>query len=72
MLLLLSQEKTKTKEFELFQEELKVRGAIRALEEEEIAEGEFFDILSGQKRNMKSARNTDDSELIPEDTVLQY
>lgn len=43
----LVQEKTQTREYELFQEELKIRNALRVLEEEQIAEGEFFDILSG-------------------------
>ncbi|WP_299114871.1 DUF1097 domain-containing protein [uncultured Winogradskyella sp.] len=40
-------EKTTTKEYELFQEELKIRKALRAIEEEEIEQGDFFDILSG-------------------------
>ena len=41
------QEKTETKEFELFQEELRIREAIRRIEEEFIEEREFYDILSG-------------------------
>lgn len=41
------QEKTETKEYELFQEELKIREAIRRIEEEFIEENEFYDILSG-------------------------
>lgn len=42
----LIQEKTQTKEFELFQEELKIRSALRSIEEESIEESEYYDILS--------------------------
>ncbi|WP_412559600.1 hypothetical protein [Winogradskyella sp. MIT101101] len=42
----LVQEKTETKEFELFQEELKIRSSLRTLEEETLEEGEYYDILS--------------------------
>ncbi|MDY2586494.1 hypothetical protein [Winogradskyella aquimaris] len=42
----LIQEKTETKEYELFQEELKIRSALRALEEETLETSEYYDILS--------------------------
>jgi len=42
----LSQEKTATKEFELFQEELKIRNALRYLEEKRYEEKDMYDILS--------------------------
>lgn len=42
----LIQEKTETKEYELFQEELKIRNALRALETSELEEREYYDILS--------------------------
>lgn len=42
----LIQEKTETKEFELFQEELRIRNALRLLEEEALEESEYYDILS--------------------------
>ncbi|GAB4153837.1 MAG: hypothetical protein Tsb0033_00920 [Winogradskyella sp.] len=42
----LIQEKTETKEYELFQEELKIRSALRILEEEALEESEYYDILS--------------------------
>ncbi|MFP4844575.1 hypothetical protein [Winogradskyella sp. PE311] len=42
----LIQEKTETKEFELFKEELKIRGALRLIEEEMVDEGQYYDILS--------------------------
>ncbi|MHA7844380.1 MAG: hypothetical protein ACX93I_13755 [Winogradskyella sp.] len=42
----LIQEKTQTKEYELFQEELKIRSALRTLEEEALEESEYYDILS--------------------------
>ncbi|WP_369999123.1 hypothetical protein [Winogradskyella sp.] len=41
-----AQEKTETKEFELFQEELKIRSQLRVLEEEAFEESEYYDILS--------------------------
>ena len=43
----LMQEKTKTKEFELFQEELTLREKANNLEEVLIEESEYFDLLSG-------------------------
>jgi hypothetical protein len=43
----LTQEKTVTREYDLFREELKLRDNIRALDEVLVAESEFFDILSG-------------------------
>ena len=43
----LIQEKTETKEFELFQEELRIRKSLRAIEEEMIEEREYYDMLSG-------------------------
>ncbi|WP_299521452.1 hypothetical protein [Winogradskyella sp.] len=42
----LVQAKTETKEFELFQEELKIRNSLRILEEEALEESEYYDILS--------------------------
>ncbi|MCB0398934.1 MAG: hypothetical protein KDD26_04790 [Winogradskyella sp.] len=42
----LIQEKTETKEFELFGEELRIREALRTLEEEALEESEYYDILS--------------------------
>lgn len=42
----LMQEKTQTKEFELFEEELKIRSSLRALEEQAREESEYYDILS--------------------------
>jgi hypothetical protein len=42
----LSQEKSTTKEFELFQEELKIRASLRLLEEERYDEQDYYDILS--------------------------
>jgi hypothetical protein len=52
----LIQEKTVTKEYELFQEELKIRNSLRILEENAIEESEFYDILAsfeevGSKEN---------------------
>lgn len=43
----LMQEKTKTREFELFQEELAIREKANNLEEVLIEESEYFDLLSG-------------------------
>lgn len=43
----LIQEKTETKEFELFQEELKIRNALRVLDEEALEGSDYYDILSG-------------------------
>lgn len=43
----ITQERTQTREYELFQEELQVRAAIRALDEKLIEESDFYDILSG-------------------------
>lgn len=40
-------ERTETREYDLFQEELKVRRAIRALDEELIKESVFYDIIAG-------------------------
>lgn len=45
-LLPLIQERTKTREYELFQEELKIGDKIRLLDNELIEESEFYDILS--------------------------
>ncbi|WP_422106665.1 hypothetical protein [Winogradskyella sp.] len=42
----LVQEKTETKEYEIFQEELKIRKSLRMLEEEALEESEYYDILS--------------------------
>lgn len=42
----LIQEKTKTREFELFQEELRIRRAIRIIDEQLLDENEYYDILS--------------------------
>ena len=42
----LAQEKTKTSEYELFQEELRIRGAIRTIDEQLLNENEYYDILS--------------------------
>lgn len=39
-------EKSKTREFELFQEELKIRNKIRELDETLILESEYYDVLS--------------------------
>ena len=41
-----TQERTKTREYELFQEELTIRQAIRGLDEKLIEESDFYDILS--------------------------
>ena len=41
------QEKTKTREYDLFQEELRIREKLRALDEALIEESDYFDILSG-------------------------
>ena len=46
-LLPITQERTLTREYELFQEELNVRGEIRNLDETLIEESDFYDILSG-------------------------
>ncbi len=43
----LMQEKTKTKEYELFQEELKIREKIRWIDNQLIEESDYYDILSG-------------------------
>ncbi|WP_411893966.1 hypothetical protein [Winogradskyella sp. A2] len=43
----ITQERSITREYELFQEELKVRSAIRSLDERLIEESDFYDILSG-------------------------
>jgi hypothetical protein len=43
----LIQEKTKTREYDLFQEELKIRDKLRLLDNELLEESEFYDILSG-------------------------
>jgi hypothetical protein len=40
------QERTKTREYDLFQEELKIREKIRSLDETLIEESDYFDILS--------------------------
>ncbi len=40
-------ERTETREYDLFQEELKVRRAIRTLDEELIEESVFYDIIAG-------------------------
>jgi hypothetical protein len=40
-------ERTETKEYELFQEEIKVRRAITALDQELIEESDFYDIVAG-------------------------
>ena len=42
----LVQEKTKTREYDLFQEELRIRRAIRTIDEELLDENEYYDILS--------------------------
>ena len=42
----MAQEKTKTSEYELFQEELMIRGAIRTIDEQLLNENEYYDILS--------------------------
>ncbi|WP_375235279.1 hypothetical protein [Winogradskyella sp.] len=41
-----SQEKTTTREYELLQEEMKIRNELRALDEKQITESDFYDILS--------------------------
>ncbi|GAB5565110.1 MAG: hypothetical protein Wins2KO_21730 [Winogradskyella sp.] len=41
------QDKSQTREFELFQEELKIRERIRLIEEQKIEENDYYDILSG-------------------------
>jgi hypothetical protein len=46
-LLPLTQEKSETKEYELFQEELKIRRDLRLLEGKIIEESQYYDILSG-------------------------
>ncbi|MBV7269151.1 hypothetical protein [Winogradskyella luteola] len=43
----LIQEKTQTREYDLFQEELKIRGKLRVLDEKLIVESDYYDILSG-------------------------
>ena len=43
----LQQERTPTREYELFQEELKVRQAIINLDRELIEESVYYDVLSG-------------------------
>mgnify|MGYP000721971445 CR=1 FL=1 len=43
----LAQEKTKTREYDLFQEELKIRDKLRLLDNTLIEESDFHDILSG-------------------------
>lgn len=43
----ITQERSITREYELFQEELKARSAIRSLDEKLIEESDFYDILSG-------------------------
>jgi len=45
-LLPLSQEKVETKEFELFQEEVKIRQALKNLEEIKIEEQDYYDIIA--------------------------
>ena len=42
----LVQEKTKTREYDLFQEELRIRRAIRTIDEELLDKNEYYDILS--------------------------
>ena len=42
----ITQERTKTREYELFKEEIEIRQAIRALDEKLIEESDFYDILS--------------------------
>ncbi|MDA8874179.1 hypothetical protein N9H78_00730 [Winogradskyella sp.] len=41
-----SQEKTNTREYELLQEEMKIRNKLNVLEEKQIIESDFYDILS--------------------------
>lgn len=60
----LMQEKTKTNEFELFKEELDIRKALRLLEEEEITEGVYFDILSGFEVVGTQESNIEDKYLL--------
>ena len=42
----LAQEKTQTKEYELLQEEIKIREQLKALDERQIVESEFYDVLA--------------------------
>ena len=41
-----SQEKTTTREYELLQEEMKIRNELTALDEKQITESDFYDVLS--------------------------
>ena len=41
-----SQEKTSTREYELLQEEMKIRNELTALDEKQINESDFYDVLS--------------------------
>ena len=41
-----SQEKTSTREYELLQEEMKIRNKLNVLEEKQIIESDFYDVLS--------------------------
>ncbi|WP_299115606.1 hypothetical protein [uncultured Winogradskyella sp.] len=42
----LAQEKTQTKEYELLQEEIKIRDELKLLDEQQIVESDFYDVLS--------------------------
>ena len=60
-LLPVSQEKTSTKEFELFQEEVKIRNSLRYLEEDRFEEKDLYDVVSsftaiGSKEDKLSKR----------------
>lgn len=61
----LMQERTKTREYDLFQEELAIREKARKLEETLIEESDYFDILSGFEEV-----GTKESELIDKYTIV--
>jgi hypothetical protein len=43
----LTKEKTLTREYDLFREELKIRDSLMALEDQLVKENDYYDILSG-------------------------
>lgn len=68
----LIQEKTQTKEYELFQEELRVRKQLRVIEEQVFDENEFYDILSSFEEvgSVESSINDRYSFIFPAITFL--